>query len=210
MRSSGRPQRAWQPPIKETFVARTRADASNQQPELHLLAFAHWPPEFACPQVMAATCALLLNQVDWLTPAERHEIICVWSQPDCHLIDSPALRRWLLGAKDGAAFAPPLEGLRPARQFMRAAFWPNGQPKRRRLTAPAANDAVWATDSCEGSGGRLTNAHVPPADAIAPCSARPVSAIRPRRGARRGGRNPWRSSASGCAWRCRRLLQQAA
>ena len=89
---------------------------------------------------------LLLNQVDWLTPAERHEIICVWSQPDCHLIDSPALRRWLLGAKDGAAFAPPLEGLRPARQFMRAAFWPNGQPKRRRLTAPAANDAVWATD----------------------------------------------------------------
>ena len=35
---------------------------------------------------------LLLNQVDWLTPAERHEISCVWSQPDCHLIDSPALR----------------------------------------------------------------------------------------------------------------------
>ena len=88
---------------------------------------------------------LLLNQVAWLAPAERHEIICVWSQPDCHLIDSPALRRWLLGAKDRAAFAPPLEGLRPARQFMRAAFWPNGQPKRRRLTAPAANDAVWAT-----------------------------------------------------------------
>lgn len=89
---------------------------------------------------------LLLIQVAWLTPAERHEIICVWSQPDCHLIDRPALRRWLLGAKDGAAFAPPLEGLRPALQFMRAALWPNGQPKRRRLTAPAANDAVWAPD----------------------------------------------------------------
>jgi len=28
-----------------------------------------------------------------LTPAEQHEVIAVWSRHDCHLIDSPALRK---------------------------------------------------------------------------------------------------------------------
>lgn len=34
-----------------------------------------------------------LAQIEWLTPAERHEIAAVWSRPDADRIDSPAMRK---------------------------------------------------------------------------------------------------------------------
>ena len=55
-----------------------------------------------------------LNQIDDLTADERHEIACVWSQPNCNQIDSPALRKYQRRT-DGPA---PWETI-PSRQYTR-------------------------------------------------------------------------------------------
>ena len=68
---------------------------------------------------------LALAQMDWLTPAERHEICAVWSRADAVRIDSPAMRK-LMGNR-----APRSEWETiPARSVMRARF--DGAGRRRR------------------------------------------------------------------------------
>jgi hypothetical protein len=37
---------------------------------------------------------LALAKLPSLTPSEQHEIICVWSRPECNQIDSAALRKY--------------------------------------------------------------------------------------------------------------------
>ncbi|WP_367846258.1 hypothetical protein [Rhodoferax sp. WC2427] len=36
---------------------------------------------------------IALDLLDFLTPAERHEITCVWSKQDCDKYDSPAMNK---------------------------------------------------------------------------------------------------------------------
>lgn len=85
-----------------------------------------------------------------LTPAERHEVMAVWSRPDNARIDSPALRK-LTGQPRG----PGDWQTRPARSVTRARFDDAGQPTRARKKAgsprldftlwTAVNDPVFCT-----------------------------------------------------------------
>lgn len=65
-----------------------------------------------------------------LTPAERHEIMCVWSRSDCHLIDSPAMSKLL--QRPHIQF----EGTTPAVRVTRAKFTSDGQKKERPKSCP--------------------------------------------------------------------------
>ena len=90
----------------------------------------------------------LAQRID-LTPAQRHEIMCVWRRSDCHLIDSPAMRALLRA--DGSA-ASEWETA-PARQHMRASFDAAGErvarakkPGHARLDfGVPANDSVFSS-----------------------------------------------------------------
>lgn len=88
---------------------------------------------------------IALDLIERLTPAERHEIACVWSRDDCDRINSPAMRKLFYKAND-----PPKEYQRlDARTLYRAKFDADGQPikaikkpgKTRPVFGEAANDA---------------------------------------------------------------------
>jgi hypothetical protein len=75
-----------------------------------------------------------------LTPAERHEIICVRSQSNVSRIASPALEKFN-GNVASAQFCEWQK--QPARQYMRAGFDQHGQPTRKKAAKActlAAND----------------------------------------------------------------------
>ncbi|WP_370678414.1 hypothetical protein [Comamonas sp. GB3 AK4-5] len=74
---------------------------------------------------------IALAALDWLTPAERHEIACVWSRSNVSHIDSPALRKFLAHST-GKPAGQALEGQKPCRRFMRAGFNADGSAKRQR------------------------------------------------------------------------------
>ena len=81
-----------------------------------------------------------------LTPAERREIMCVWSLSDCHLIDSPAVSK----LKQRPHIR--LEATTPAVRVTRAKFTADGHKKERpksRLVfaASAANDDFFVFQS---------------------------------------------------------------
>lgn len=99
---------------------------------------------------------IALDAIDYLTPAERHEVLVVWSKNNVSRIDSPALRK-LLGRPTGDKdlYARTDYEHIPAKANMRAGFTPSGEKKRRvrkpdAVTAwgidhgPAANDALCA------------------------------------------------------------------
>lgn len=65
-----------------------------------------------------------LELIDRLTPAERHEIACVWSREDCDRINSPAMRKLLFKAND----PPQAHQTIDARTLYRAKFDADGQP----------------------------------------------------------------------------------
>jgi hypothetical protein len=79
-----------------------------------------------------------------LSPAERHEIACVWSQPGVGLIDSPALRKLHARSNGPAEYETT-----PARQFTRARFdVTTKKPGVTRLDVgrvEAVNDSQWLT-----------------------------------------------------------------
>lgn len=85
-----------------------------------------------------------------LTPAERHEVCCVWGRSEVGSIDSPALRK-ILGR--GLAQQRPDWEYVPARQLMRAGFDADGQPLRAKKKpggarlCDAANDSQFNTKS---------------------------------------------------------------
>ena len=84
-----------------------------------------------------------------LTPAERHEVCCVWSRKDCDRIASKALRKVNGSSRNG--IVNDWEHLN-ARQFMRAGFDSEGQPTRKKkkpgiARLAAANDSVFNTTS---------------------------------------------------------------
>lgn len=74
---------------------------------------------------------IALAALDWLTPAERHEIMCVWSRINVSNIDSPALRKFIAHGT-GKPAGPAFEGQKPCRNYMRAGFNADGSPKRQR------------------------------------------------------------------------------
>lgn len=65
---------------------------------------------------------LALDALDYLTPAERHEISACWSKSDVTRINSPALRKLFSRKDDGSDW----ETI-PAKKMMRAAFDADGQ-----------------------------------------------------------------------------------
>lgn len=81
---------------------------------------------------------LALAQIDWLTPAERHEICAVWSRPDAVRIDSAAMRK-LMGSS-----APRSEWETiPARSVMRARFDGAGRRRRRIRNPELCRPGLW-------------------------------------------------------------------
>ena len=85
---------------------------------------------------------LALAAIDTLTPAERHEIMCVWSTQECHLTNSPALNK-LLGRESKPEFSP-------RAPVLRASYTNDGQTKKkpaisRLMHIEAANDSNGCT-----------------------------------------------------------------
>lgn len=107
---------------------------------------------------------LALAALNWLTPAERHEIMCVWSRGDAHQIDSPALRKLLAGTGSRVPLQAH-EWQKPARGYLRAGFRPDGQPTRRRVASPAANDVSIDTRTLN-TPQRLAGLHTHEQDAV--------------------------------------------
>jgi hypothetical protein len=85
---------------------------------------------------------LALAAIEWLTNAERHEIMCVWSSEQSHLTNSPALNK-LLGRDQKSEYATRTPTLR-------ASYTEDGQTKkkpsiRRLMNMEAANDSNGCT-----------------------------------------------------------------
>lgn len=83
---------------------------------------------------------LALADIEHLTDADRHEIMCVWSRRDVAQIDSRAMDK-LRGQT-----RPNIDGLKPAAPYLKAGFVDGKKkPPMYRINAakPAANDAAW-------------------------------------------------------------------
>lgn len=116
-----------------------------------------------------------------LTPAERHEVMAVWSRPDNARIDSPALRKLL-----GQSKIPCDWQTRPARSVTRARFDDDGQPTRAHKKSgsprldfgPAVNEPAMTTTQSPSTPPRSFSPCTPDTTAcpapIAPHPRRPI------------------------------------
>ncbi len=75
---------------------------------------------------------IALAKLDWLTPAERHEIACIWSRQDCQRYNSPALRKYMETTHGKPSFI--VEAQKPVRPCLRASFTASGQVKPRKTS----------------------------------------------------------------------------
>lgn len=96
---------------------------------------------------------LALADIDYLTDADRHEVMAVWSKREVTNVDSPALRKLhcITHCKNQPEPAREWEHI-PAKSLTRASFLPDGSKKPRAKKpdavsawfsyGPAANDEI--------------------------------------------------------------------